>query len=473
MKNGLEKSANTNKFAVLPSVDALLQAAKIRAAAQKIGSAKTTQIIREILEEIRENLRSAQDDFSFASKEKIFQNALERFAEKTQMLSSKDLQKVINATGVIIHTNLGRAPLSADAQKAFLETAARCCNLEYDLTNGKRGRRGAFCEELLAELTGAEAALIVNNCAAATFFILAALANGGECVVSRGELVEIGGDFRVPDVMAQAGAKMREVGTTNRTKPQDFANACGEQTKMFVRIHPSNFRVVGFTKMPSLKELAELAREKNVILFEDAGSGALIDLSAYNLDEPVISQSIADGADIVSFSGDKLLGGVQCGIIVGRGELIEKLRKHPLYRALRVDKTIYAALGATLQSYRRDAHFDEIPVLQMISETAKNLCRRSENLVENARHNGTSFDLEIVEGKSAIGGGSAPLTRLPSFLIAVSHSDKTPNDIEKDLRENVPPIIARIEENRLLIDLRTVAAAEEIYLTEFLTKQRR
>jgi L-seryl-tRNA(Ser) seleniumtransferase len=375
------------------------------------------------------------------------------------------IRRVINATGVIIHTNLGRAPLSEAAREAIV-AASGSANLEYSLETGKRGRRGSRVEQLLIELTGAEDAIVVNNCAAAAFFVLTVFAAGGEVVISRGELVEIGGDFRVPDVLQQSGAKLREVGTTNRTKLADYEKAIGKDTRMLLRVHPSNYRIVGFTETPTVAELANLARKNKVLLFEDIGSGALIDLSEFGLaDEPVVSRSISDGADLVSFSGDKLLGGLQAGIIAGKRELIEKLRKHPLHRALRVDKITLAALEATLDSYQRGKAIEEIPVLRALAMTSDEVRKRAEQLIKSI---GKVSDptVDILDGKSVIGGGAAPAVHPKTALIAISHKHLSAEDIERRLRMSGPPVIARIEDGRVLIDLRTVDPVDEPHIAK-------
>jgi L-seryl-tRNA(Ser) seleniumtransferase len=381
------------------------------------------------------------------------------------------LREVINATGVVIHTNLGRAPLSTDAIRA-IQNAAGYCTLEYDLATGRRGKRGESVENLLIEITGAEAAIVVNNCAAAAFVVLTVFAKGGDAIVSRGELVEIGGDFRIPDVLAQSGATLKEVGTTNRTKLTDYENAIGENTKVVMRVHPSNYKIVGFTDKPSLADLAELSHRKGVLLYEDAGSGALLDLGKFGLrDEPLISRSISDGADIVTFSGDKLLGGSQAGIIVGRRGLIEQIRKHPLYRALRVDKLIYAALEATLESYLREDAETSIPVLRMLSLQKKELEIRMRSFAERLRDSIGKTDasmIEIIPGESVVGGGSAPAVRPETMLLAIDHPTISCDDLEMKLRSAETPVITRIENGKVLIDLRTVQEGEEDRLIEML-----
>ena len=466
-----EESKTNSLLRRLPSIDAVLKTETAQTFSQSAGLKRAAETARAVIEDLRAQLTGGKSNDDL-SREILLELAERLLAEKIENQDRQKFQRVINATGVITHTNLGRAPLSEAARKAISETAAGYCTLEYDLETGARGRRGRAAEELLCELTGAEAALIVNNCAAAAFLVLSEFGKGGEAIVSRGELVEIGGDFRVPDVMSQSGTKLVEVGTTNRTKLRDFEAAINENTKLLVRIHPSNFRIVGFTAMPNLSELANLAREKDIVLYEDAGSGALIDLSRFGLeDEPIISESIRAGADIVTFSGDKLLGGVQAGIIVGRAELIERLRKNPLYRALRTDKIAYAALAATLEVYRTEKQFSEIPVLRMLSQTKEEIRKRaerfcsafkasiSETVKQNLKPGILNFD--IVDGVSAIGGGSAPLARLETVLISLRHKQLSSEKLERELHQNSPPIICRISENKVLLDLRTVFESEE------------
>ena len=455
-----KKTENASPLRFLPSVDALVNTAIAQKIGAEIGLNKLTELVRTTIEDLRNELRETQNgDFSKTILQAKAEQLLQENFETTRR---QKFQRVINATGVIIHTNLGRAALAEAAKQTILESAAGYCTLEYDLETGKRGRRGKQVEELLCELTGAESALVVNKCAAAAFLVLSELGKGGEAIVSRGELVEIGGDFRIPDVMAQSGTRLVEVGTTNRTKIQDYENAITENTRLFVRVHPSNFRIVGFTAMPKLEELSQLAREKNILLYEDAGSGALVDLSDFGLgDEPVISESIKAGADVVTFSGDKLLGGVQSGLIVGREEIIERLRKNPLYRALRVDKTIYAALAATLEIYQKETHFQEIPVLRMLSVSREEIEQRAKDLIEKIQKSVIrNLKFEIVEGTSAVGGGSAPLVELPTVLISIYSNALSVSELERRLRYATPPIIARVADDRVLLDLRTILPSE-------------
>ena len=454
----------------LPSVDQLLRTEVAERLQTLTGPARLTTIAREVTDKLRAELlsgRPQEDDAT--SRESLLNVALERMESLVNSEEASKLRRVINATGVILHTNLGRAPLSASARAAIVEEAAGYCTLEYDSAIGGRGRRGARVEQLLVELTGAEAALVVNNCAAAALLIHTVLAHDGETIVSRGELVEIGGDFRVPDVMANSGTLMVDVGTTNRTRLDDYRKAINEQTRLLMRVHPSNYRIVGFTTTPTLVELATLARETGLTLYEDAGSGVLQDLGEHGLkDEPIIRDCIADGADVVSFSGDKLLGGPQAGLIVGRGKIIERLRRHSLYRALRVDKLTLAALQTTLEAHRRDTAATEIPALQMLATPKSEVAARCEKCLADLSDvtNNSGLTISLIEGESAVGGGSGPNTHPPTTLLAVEHRRLSADEIEKRLRSFQPPIIARVAEGKVLLDLRTVAPSEESELTQ-------
>lgn len=447
----------------LASVDALLKTDTARGLANEIGPTRVTSLARLATEDIRQSLLNSKQSLpggngDDATRSELLKQAEQRLIELHRIDEASGIRRVINATGVVLHTNLGRAPLS-DAARQAIDQASGYCTLEYDAIAGSRGRRGARAEDLLIELTGAQAALIVNNCAAAAFLVLNTFARDGEAVISRGELVEIGGDFRVPDIMAQSGARMIEVGTTNRTRLSDYRGAINERSRLVMRVHTSNYRIVGFTKVPTLSELAELTREAGLPLYEDAGSGALIDFNKFGIEgEPVIRESIEAGADIVSFSGDKLLGGPQAGLVVGRTELVERMRSNPLYRALRADKLRLAALEATLEGYTPE----KIPAGALIALTAEQIRQRADKLITRARKLiSDSLTLEMVPGESAVGGGSAPTSPLPTFLISVSSAALTPNDIQAALRRWHLPIIARIEAHRVLIDLRTVAVSEE------------
>jgi len=463
----------------LPSIDALLRTSEARSLAERAGLSRLTTLARNITDELRAELQTraeevtannapaANGDFS---RESLLAEAVKRLERAVERAGANRLRRVINATGVILHTNLGRAPLSAAARRAVADEAAGYCTLEYDLTTGARGKRGARVEELLAELTGAEAALVVNNCAAAALLILSTLARDGETIISRGELVEIGGDFRVPDVMAESGTRMIEVGTTNRTKLADYERAINERTRLILRVHPSNYRIVGFTAAPALSELTALAQQRDLIVYEDAGSGALFDLGAYDLDEPVIGESIKGGADIVSFSGDKLLGATQAGLVVGRRDLVERCRRNSLYRALRADKLALAALAATLDSHARGATFTEVPAMRMLAASRADIEKRARAFLRRARTRlgADAFGFQIIAGESAIGGGSAPTTHPPTALIAVTHAHLSAAALEARLRQASPPVIARILDERVVLDFRTVAGEEESDLLDAL-----
>jgi L-seryl-tRNA(Ser) seleniumtransferase len=447
-----EQSASSN-FRHVPSVDQLLRTDVARQLRESIGLKRVTAIARTVTSEIRSSIRQNPIENGH-SPQVLLAEAVRRMEETAKREGETGIRKVINATGVLLHTNLGRAPLSA-AARAGVEEAAGHCNLEYDVATGSRGKRGARVEALLTELTGAEDALVVNNCAAAALLVLTVLAGDGETIVSRGELVEIGGDFRVPDVMASSGTRMVEVGTTNRTHLEDYRIAINLNTRLIMRVHPSNYRIVGFASSPKLAELAALAHENDLLLYEDAGSGLLIDVSAYGVvDEPTVSEIVASGADVISFSGDKLLGSAQAGLIVGKRTIVERLRKHPLYRALRSDKLRLAALEATLAAHRRDP-FGEVPVLQMLSLTTAEIETRAKALIQQLGP--TELNLALEPGESAVGGGTAPTSRIRSALIVFTHPHKSPTELEQQLRNSSPAVVARISEEKVVLDLRSVS----------------
>ncbi len=462
----------------LPSVDELLHTDTGIGLLPETGPRRLTRLARTALERLRQIVQnmvaeSAEQGVNY-SKEILLKDAQRFLMEEWQAEQRSAQRRVINATGVVIHTNLGRAPLSENARRAIAEEAAGYCTLEYEMETGKRGRRGQRAEDLLKELTGAESALIVNNCAAAAFLVLTVLAAPGEVIISRGELVEIGGDFRVPDVLARSGAVLREVGTTNRTKLSDYAKATNDSTRMILKVHPSNYRIVGFTESPAVSDLAELAHSRGLLFYEDAGSGALIDLAGLGLsDEPVIGASIRAGVDVVTFSGDKLLGGPQAGLIVGKAEIIERIRNHPLYRALRVDKLAYAALQETLEAHVRGTALDEIPVLRMLAMSREQIEQRtaifSVRLREKvAEDSGLQF--EIIGGNSVVGGGSAPAVYPETVLLVLTQAKFPGVRLEQYLRTSNPPVITRIVDNKVVIDLRTVTESEENELLEILAR---
>jgi L-seryl-tRNA(Ser) seleniumtransferase len=463
-KPQMTKSQTNSTMRALPSVDSLLRSDTAVSLRPQVGAGRLGSLARQVTEELRRELLAVEANPSAndGSRGSLLREAESRLAAAHRDEVARGLRRVINATGVVLHTNLGRAPLSAAARCA-IDGVAGYCNLEYDVVNGIRGRRGPRAEDLLAELTGAESALVVNNCAAAALLVLTTLAHDGETIVSRGELVEIGGDFRVPDVMEQSGTKLIEVGTTNRTRLSDYQKAISEKTRLLMRVHASNYRIVGFTETPSLKDLAGLAHDRGLTLFEDAGSGALVDFHAYGIDgEPVIRESIEAGVDVVSFSGDKLLGGPQTGLVVGRSEIVERMRKQPLYRVLRADKLRLAGLEATLDAYARGVSAIEVPTHQFIALSADELKSRAAKLIKRLRNKlPAAVEATTTAGESAVGGGSAPTSLLPTVLIQIKHPRLSANEIERSLRGGEPPVISRIVNDQVLLDLRTVGENEE------------
>src|SRR6266849_5572383 len=469
-------ATSNNLLRFLPSIDALLRTATAGSLQSTVGLEHLSDLARKVTDELRQEMLTAPASPEDGTRDQELSRAAflaeaeRRLVKAHEAETNSGLRRVINATGVILHTNLGRAPLSDAARHAVAKEAAGYCSLEYDLASGDRGRRGARAEDLLAQMTGAESALVVNNCAAAALLILTTLARDGETIVSRGELVEIGGDFRVPEVMAQSATRMIEVGTTNRTRLSDFRKALSEKTRLIMRVHTSNYRIVGFTKTPGLRDLADLAHEAGLLLYEDAGSGALVDLSDCGITgEPVIRESIEEGADVISFSGDKLLGGPQAGLLVGRAAVIEQMRSHPLYRALRADKLRIAALEATLDAYARGVSADDIPAQRFIAMSSAEVKTRAEQFVERLRRRiASGIQLDVIEGESAVGGGVVPTTHMRALLISLTHQDLTSNQLKTALRRAAPPVIARIDEDRVLIDLRTVTEGEELELEQAL-----
>jgi L-seryl-tRNA(Ser) seleniumtransferase len=444
----------------VPSVDQLLRTDEARRLRDSMGIKRLTAIARSVTSELRSSIRSGRRSLTNGKvAELLLAEAVTRMQETAKLEGQSGIKRVINATGVVLHTNLGRAPLSLAAREAIVQEASRFCTLEYDVATGSRGKRGARVESLLKDLTGAEDALVVNNCAAAALLILTVLAGDGETILSRGELVEIGGDFRVPDVMASSGTRMIEVGTTNRTHLTDYSRAINSNTRLIMHVHPSNYRIVGFSSSPALPELATLAHQHGLLLYEDAGSGQLSDLTAYGIvDEPVISDVVAAGADVISFSGDKLLGSAQAGLIAGKHEIVDRLRKHPLYRALRSDKLRLAALEATLVAHQRGLADEEVPVIQMLALSPEEVAKRARGLLDQVA--GGELKLSLEDGESAVGGGAGPACRLPTTVIAITHPRMSAQEIERMLRSSSPPIISRISEGKVLLDLRTVLADE-------------
>lgn len=474
-------TSKTDLYRKLPSVDELLQSRDLATLASSEGKAVVTDAARSVLARLRAEIASARLDAGGVdlALSGIF-SAIERQVRQSLSFS---LRPVINATGVILHTNLGRAPLAASALEHVREASCGYSNLEFDVETGERGKRDVHVDRLFRKLleddrveaglrparTGrspvptqsvpAQSAsdistIVVNNNAAAVLLALNTLAEGGEVIVSRGELVEIGGSFRIPDVMAKSSATLREVGTTNRTRLADYERAINEKTRLLLRVHRSNFEITGFTEQPGIHELSTLARERNIPLMEDLGSGALFDLSSVGVtEEPSVLDSLQAGVDVVSYSGDKLLGGPQAGILSGRSDLIARMRANSLFRALRVDKLTYAVLEATLLAYvKRD--YDAVPALRMMHVSKDEIGKRAEAVAAKTRS--PKLAVEVVDGESVIGGGAAPSAVLPTRLLAVSCEGLSADELSARLRFSDLPIVARVEEGRVLLDLRTV-----------------
>lgn len=445
----------------IPGVDALLQMEAVREALLRHPRRIVLEAVRMELDEARNRILHSAGGPNSALNPRELALAI---AQRADGLAAFTLLPVVNATGIVIHTNLGRSLLPEQAVERLQEICRGYNNLEYDLERGERGSRYVHAESILRELTGAEAALVVNNNAGAVFLALNTLAAGREVVVSRGQLVEIGGSFRIPDVMSASGAILKEVGTTNRTHLRDYSSAICERTAMLMKVHTSNFRIVGFTKEVSLDELAALGRERGLPVVEDLGSGCFVDLAPYGLrGESTVQQTVRAGADLVTFSGDKLLGGPQAGIMVGRLELIEKCRKNPITRALRVDKMTLAALEATLRLYRDERQaLEKIPTLRMIAVSPEQLSLRAIRLasaIEGADPE-KLLRIEVRPGFSQVGGGSLPAQDLPTSLVAVQSGVLSSNRIEESLRRNDPPIIGRIESDHFIMDVRTIVSEQ-------------
>ena len=468
----MKTAAKSELFRALPSVDELLRSPAISMLAKAHGATSVTDAVRAVTARLREEISNGSLD---ASALQIALDGLPGAVEAQLRKSlSHSLRPVINATGVILHTNLGRAPLAPAVLDRIRETASQYSNLEFNLEAGERGKREVHVDRLfrnlLAEVTGDVSTIVVNNNAAAVLLALNTLADGGEVIVSRGELVEIGGSFRIPDVMAKSGARLREVGTTNRTRVADYEKAINDQTRLLLRVHRSNFEISGFTEQPSISELADLARRRNLPLMEDLGSGALVDLRSFGLqDEPNVLDSLRAGVDVVTYSGDKLLGGPQAGILSGRSDLIARMRGNSLFRALRVDKLTYTALETTLLAYVKH-DFDAIPTLKMMSLSRAEIGARAEALAESLHSGARKTKVEIIDGESVVGGGAAPSSVLSTRLLALTCEGLSADEISTRLRNSDPPIIARVDEGRVLIDLRTVFPKQDRLVADALSR---
>jgi L-seryl-tRNA(Ser) seleniumtransferase len=454
----------------LPSVDEVVRRPGVESLVSQEGLIAVTGAARAVLASLRDEIGAGRlDEHGVELALSGLDHAVER---SVQYALSYSLRTVINATGVILHTNLGRAPLPASALEHIRETAAGYSNLEFDVEAGERGRRDVHGDrlfrKLLGEVSRATSTIVVNNNAAAVLLALNTLGEGGEVIVSRGELVEIGGSFRIPDVMTKSNAVLREVGTTNRTRVSDYERAITERTRLLLRVHRSNFEITGFTEQPRLDELIELSRRRNIPLMEDLGSGALINLDSLGVSgEPSVLDSLRAGVNIVTYSGDKLLGGPQAGILSGRSDLIARMRSNSLFRALRVDKLTYAALEAILMAYVKGDH-EAIPTIRMMRLSKEEVGKRAEAVARRVRS--LKLSVEVIDGESVIGGGAAPSAVLPTRLLAVSAEGLSADELVSRLRLSTPPLIARVEEGHVLLDLRTVFPEQDEALVQALSQ---
>ena len=447
-------------FQVIPSVDRLLKSPVIHEISPQYSHNLILKAINEVLEEFRGKIKNAK---AMDPSDLTLQRVSSGVVERLKLLDQPSLRLVINATGVVVHTNLGRSILPEQALERFRQIAGGYSNLEYDLKKGERGSRYAHVESILLEITSAEGAMAVNNNAAAVLLSLETLARGREVVVSRGELVEIGGSFRIPEVMRKSGAKMVEVGATNKTHLKDYEGAIGPETSLLLKVHKSNFHLIGFTEEVDRLELVKLGHRYGIPVMEDLGSGCFVDFSKYGLiKEPTVQEVLAQGVDLVTFSGDKLLGGPQAGIILGRKDLVEAIRKNQLSRALRIDKLTLLALEETLRIYRDEqAALREIPTLRMILASQKSLKDRARRLIKLAgKVEAGNFTLAIKGGQSKVGGGALPLLVLPTSLICLTPGKLSANALEESFRASDPPIIVRIEKDQVLLDVRTIQEGE-------------
>jgi len=451
----------------IPSVDKLLEEPAVLNLMAQSSRSFVVRLLRKVLISFRHSLNTGieKDSHTTNPAESILEALEIAFSQATSPL----LKKVINATGVLLHTNFGRAPLGRKALEQLSSIASNYSNLEFDLEKGARGRRDVFADRLLKELLGCEQGIVVNNCAAALFLALNTLAEGAEVIISRGELIEIGDSFRIPDILRKSGAVLREVGTTNRTRLADYSSAISERTRLILRVHPSNFRIVGFSSRPGLEELVSLARHHSLPLLEDVGGGCLLDLKDFGIqDEPNPRDSLNAGASLVCFSGDKLLGGPQAGILAGSASLVEQIRSNPLFRALRIDKLTLSVLESSLISHLSETAHEDIPLVRMLRLSAASIGLRAQAMADHLQLP-PSVELRIVDGQSMIGGGCTPDRVIPTRLLAFSGSS-SPTKLETRLRNGSPPIISRLENDCLLLDLRTVFPEDDKLVNEALQR---
>ena len=442
----------------LSSVDEVLQLPAVQVLVESYPRSVVVEAVRTIIDEIRQTILSASDAAELGELSLEPEHLVPLVSELVERSMSPQLRRVINATGVVIHTNLGRSILNAAAVEAIAEVAKSYSNLEFDLKKGERGSRHMHIEDLICTITGAEAGMVVNNNAGAVLLALSAVAEGKEVIASRGELVEIGGSFRIPDVMRQSGAALREVGTTNKTYIADYEENITADTMLLLKVHTSNFKVLGFTAEASLEEMVALAKEREIFVMHDLGSGVLIDLGKFGITyEPTVQDSVRAGVDIITFSGDKLLGGPQGGIIIGNRDLISRMKKHPLARALRVDKMTLAGLEATLRFYLDpDRAVKEIPTLSMIIASQSDLEDKAKSLAAKLKEESGNYSIEVEKDISMVGGGALPVEKLPTWVVAVTSTEFSAAELERKLRNFSPPIVVRIKEDKILLDVRTI-----------------
>lgn len=437
--------------------------------AYDIDENRITIFIQRAIDQIRSLILNSQWQTNEPDENTFTEMIFDKVEIEVETFSKYYLEKLINGTGTILHTNLGRARLSKRAVEHVVNVSQNYSNLEYNIKEGKRGSRHDIIEGFMKEVTGAEAAMVVNNNAAAVYLILRALASNKEVIVSRGQLVEIGGSFRVSAIMEESGAILKEVGTTNKTHLYDYENAIHEETAMIMKVHTSNFKTIGFTDSVDTKELVQLSKEQeNMIFYEDLGSGVLYDFMKFGIgEEPVVKQVLSEGADIVSFSGDKLLGGPQAGIIAGKKSLIDKLKKHQLARVLRVDKMTFAALEATLKSYLiGEEGVREIPVVRDLLQSIEDIRRKAERFIHMVRAEAKHFTFSLNESTSQVGGGTMPEVELPTYVAEVDHRNLTSEQLSKNLRQSEPGIVTRMKDNKVVIDFRTIAEDEMDFLIQ-------
>ncbi len=450
---------NSKLLRKLPKVDELLMDERVAEASSGLLREQVVDVIRTVIETVRREIINSDEELDENCVS--YDLVADKVIEAVRHSHVKSLRRVINGTGVVLHTNLGRAKLSKSAMDAVAEVADKYSTLEYDPVKGGRGSRHVHVEKIIEKITGAEAAMVVNNNAAATMICLAAMGRGKEMVISRGELVEIGGSFRIPEIMEESGAHLAEVGTTNKAKLSDYRGRINENTGALMKVHTSNYKIIGFTEEVPLKELVKLGREENLPVIYDMGSGLMINLRDYGIEEPTVREAMADGADIILFSGDKLLGGPQGGVIIGKKKYIDMMKSHPLARILRVDKMTLSAMEATFKEYYDDENAKEkIPVLSMLTRSEEKLKNDAEKLLEMIKKEAPALDAKVEATEDVVGGGSAPATVLKGYSVSVQWNEASSQEIERRLRMDALPIIVRINHDKVLFDVRTIAEDE-------------